>query len=51
VVNGMMTARIGVAAMETVRPLPFTALKRPGMGDFLAALTAFARGKGAGPKG
>ena len=46
VVNGMMTARIGVAAMETVRPLPFTALKRPGMGDFLAALTAFVRRKG-----
>ena len=46
VVNGMMTARIGVAAMETVRPLPFTALKRPGMGDFLSALTAFVRRKG-----
>lgn len=42
VVNGMMTARIGMAAMETARPLPFTALKRPGMGDFLAALTRFA---------
>ena len=47
VVNGMMTARIGVAAMETVRPLPFSALKRPGMGDFLAALTAFVRRKSA----
>lgn len=46
VVNGMMTARIGVAAMETVRPLPFLALKRPGMGDFLAALSAFTRKKG-----
>jgi putative membrane protein len=45
VVNGMMTARIGVAAMETVRPLPFLARKRPGMGDFLAALTRFARRK------
>lgn len=42
VVNGMMTARIGIAAMETTRPLPFTATKRPGMGDFLAALTTFA---------
>lgn len=42
VVNGMMTARIGVAAMEAARPLPFTALKRPGMGDFLAALASFA---------
>ena len=42
VVNGMMTARIGIAAMDTVRPLPFTALKRPGMSDFLAALSSFA---------
>jgi putative membrane protein len=45
VVNGMMTARIGIAAMETVRPLPFTALKRPGLGDFLAALASFAAGR------
>ena len=43
VVNGMMTARIGIAAMETTRPLPFAALKRPGMGDFLSALTSFTR--------
>jgi putative membrane protein len=42
VVNGMMTARIGIAAMETARPLPFSAVKRPGMGDFLSALTSFA---------
>ena len=33
----MMTARIGIAAIETVRPLPFTALRRPGMTDFLVA--------------
>jgi putative membrane protein len=42
VVNGMMTIRIGMAAMDTVRPLPFSALRRPGMGDFLGALTRFA---------
>lgn len=48
VVNGMMTARIGLAAMEAARPLPFTALKRPGIGDFLAALTSFASKKQAG---
>jgi len=29
VINGTLTARIGVAAMETCRPMPFTALKRP----------------------
>ncbi|MES0022280.1 MULTISPECIES: TIGR01620 family protein [unclassified Mesorhizobium] len=45
VVNGMMTARIGIAAMETARPLPFIAGRRPGMGDFLSALTSFAARK------
>ncbi|WP_293449112.1 TIGR01620 family protein [Planktotalea sp.] len=29
VVNGALTARVGVAAMEVCRPLPFNALKRP----------------------
>jgi putative membrane protein len=48
VVNGMMTARIGIAAMETARPLPFSAVKRPGISDFLSALTAFARRKSQG---
>lgn len=28
-VNGALTARVGVAAMEVCRPLPFTAKKRP----------------------
>jgi len=42
VVNGMMTARIGIAAMEAARPLPFVSLKRPGVGDFLAALLRLA---------
>jgi putative membrane protein len=41
VVNGMMTARIGMAAMEAARPLPFSAVKRPGMGDILNVLTRF----------
>lgn len=48
VVNGMMTARIGIAAMDTVRPLPFVTLKRPGMGDFLSALTSFSTRRNAG---
>jgi putative membrane protein len=42
VVNGMMTARIGIAAIEATRPLPFAALKRPGLGDILAVLTRIA---------
>lgn len=29
VVNGALTARVGVAAMELCRPMPFTALPRP----------------------
>lgn len=29
VVNGALTARVGVAAIEVCRPLPFTRLKRP----------------------
>ena len=47
-VNGTMTARIGIAAMETVRPLPFNALKRPKLTDFLAALASFTNRKAAG---
>ena len=45
VVNGMMTVRIGIAAMETARPFPFDAVKRPGMGDFASALATFASRK------
>lgn len=38
-VNGMMTARIGIAAIETTRPLPFSALKRPGLGEVVVSLS------------
>lgn len=31
VVNGALTARVGVAAMEQCRPLPFSGLPRPGV--------------------
>lgn len=31
VINGALTARVGVAAMEVCRPLPFHRLKRPGV--------------------
>jgi putative membrane protein len=34
-----MTARIGIAAMDLCRPLPFKAVKRPGIGDFMSDLT------------
>ena len=37
-INGLMTARIGIAAMDLCRPMPFHALKRPGIGDFIGDL-------------
>ena len=33
VLNGLLTARLGLAAIEVTRPLPFTALPRPALGD------------------
>jgi putative membrane protein len=44
VVNGLMTARIGIAAMDLLRPLPFKALKRPGIGDFLGDIAGGNKG-------
>lgn len=38
VINGLMTARIGIAAMDYCRPLSFHAVKRPGIGDFMTDL-------------
>jgi putative membrane protein len=38
VINGLMTARIGISAMDLVRPFPFNAEKRPGIGDFIGDL-------------
>jgi len=46
VINGLMTARIGIAAMDLCRPLPFRHLKRPGMGDFLTELSRQVSGSG-----
>ena len=48
VINGLMTARIGIAAMDLCRPMPFRALKRPGIGDFIGDL---APGPAAGRRG
>lgn len=38
VVNGLMTVRVGIAAMRVVRPLPFTAEPQPVVKDFLPEL-------------
>lgn len=45
VINGLMTARIGIAAMDLCRPLPFRAVKRPGIGDFISDLTPSMTGR------
>ena len=37
-VNGLMTVRVGIAAMRVTRPLPFDALKQPVVMDFMADL-------------
>lgn len=46
VVNGVMTVRVGLAAMEVVRPLPFHAVKRPSVADFIGSLASFATRRG-----
>ncbi len=38
VVNGLMTVRVGIAAMRVVRPLPFTTEPQPMVKDFLPEL-------------
>lgn len=48
VVNGILTARIGIAAIDVCRPLPFLAEKPPAMADFIAELARINPGKGRG---
>ncbi len=38
VVNGLMTVRVGIAAMRVVRPLPFAALRQPLVKDYVPEL-------------
>lgn len=38
VVNGLMTVRVGIAAMRVVRPLPFTTQPQPVVKDFIGEL-------------
>jgi putative membrane protein len=38
VLNGLLTARLGLAAMDATRPLPFTALRRPALQDLAGTL-------------
>ena len=39
VVNGLMTVRVGIAAMRVVRPLPFETQQQPSVRDFIPELT------------
>jgi putative membrane protein len=39
VVNGLMTVRVGIAAMRVVRPLPFETQPQPMVRDFIPELT------------
>ncbi|MDB5536041.1 MAG: hypothetical protein JWQ65_916, partial [Devosia sp.] len=43
VVNGLMTVRVGIAAMRVVRPLPFETQKQPMVRDFIPELTKVAQ--------
>ena len=36
--NGLLTARLGLAAIDVIRPLPFTALPRPALSDLATDL-------------
>ena len=44
VINGLMTARIGITAVDLCRPMAFHSLKRPGIGEFVGDLTRQATG-------
>jgi putative membrane protein len=38
VINGMLTARIGISAIDLCRPVPFINARRPGIAEFLGEL-------------
>ncbi len=40
-VNGILTARIGLAALELCRPLPFLTQTKPGLSDFMREVVKF----------
>ena len=46
VVNGLMTVRVGIAAIRVVRPLPFETQAQPTVRDFIPALSNLANETG-----
>jgi putative membrane protein len=51
VLNGMLTARIGISAMAVCRPMPFLARKPPAIGDVAPFLLGDGGKKAGGEKG
>lgn len=43
IVNGLLTARIGIAAIDVCRPLPFSEESRPTVRDFMGELVRFSQ--------
>jgi putative membrane protein len=41
VLNGLLSARLGLAAIEVIRPLPFTALRQPSLNELATSLLRF----------
>ena len=51
VINGLLTARVGIAAIEVCRPLPFVNTRPPRLADVMAELRGLGvTGKKAGPR-
>ncbi len=44
-VNGLMSVRVGIAAMRVTRPLPYNRLKQPQVMDFMADLANITKGE------
>jgi putative membrane protein len=48
VLNGLLTARLGLAAIEATRPLPFAALRQPALNDIAGSLLRGSESRGGG---
>ena len=46
VLNGLLTARLGLAAIEATRPLPFAALRQPALNDIAGSLLRGSESRG-----
>ncbi|HZV06434.1 MAG TPA: TIGR01620 family protein, partial [Gemmataceae bacterium] len=46
VLNGLLTARLGLAAIEATRPLPFAALRQPALNDIAGSLLRGSENRG-----